>query len=684
MNRLPISVFFILGPSNVRLLTRKHIFEKMQEQNLPDFNKKIEYIENYLLNFDKYSPEQIKQIKHNFSYLKSDLKRRWKASSYKVDKFLSKNHVWLQGTFELPKVVSRSGRPIKTFESSSERTKRRKTEELRGADLEILTRATQSKLYSTGKRDASLVLKEINVSPRRASKIKKAYFKKDDVKTLSTFEALAMIVEAGLTRRQYNIIRATNKKIYPCYSLIQKTKLECYPDVSAYRVTETCAEVKVDSLLEHTNKRLLTYLKDVVSVLKEDEKNNLCLISKWGCDGSQQAQFQQKFVNQADSDKFIFQSSFVPLRLVCGKNNKVLWENPTPSSPRFCRPIRIRFVKESTDITNDEIAYIKQSLTSMPEFLSVTVEETTYKIKQKMLLTMVDGKVCNAATGTTSTQRCYICNETSSDFNKLNKEKIVNPDSLNFGLSILHARIRIFESLLHLAYRLPLQKKRISKKNFQDSEVFAETKLQVQEKFKQEMGLLVDLPKAGFGNSNDGNSSRRFFENPQLSSEITGIDFNLIYRFKVILEAISSGHEINIEKFTKYTADTAKLYVDLYSWCPMTPTMHKILIHGTTVIKHALLPIGHLSEEAAEARNKHFKSYRQNFARKCSREACNLDVINRLLLTSDPLLSASRPKRIKNTKPFLQDTINLLKSAQPHHNDSDPEDTDSSGSESLE
>ena len=52
------------------------------------------------------------------------------------------------------------------------------------------------------------------------------------------------------------------------------------------------------------------------------------------------------------------------------------------------------------------------------------------------------------------------------------------------------------------------------------------------------MGLIVDVPKAGFGNTNDGNTSRRFFMNPDLSAKITGLDENLIHRFKVILEAI--------------------------------------------------------------------------------------------------------------------------------------------------
>lgn len=92
----------------------------------------------------------------------------------------------------------------------------------------------------------------------------------------------------------------------------------------------------------------------------------------------------------------------------------------------------------------------------------------------------------------------------------------------------------------------------------------------------------------------------------------------------------------------------------------MTPTVHKILIHGATVIEKALLPIGQLSEEPAEARNKHFRLYRTNFARKFSRESCNLDIFNRLLLTSDPLLSCMRPIPRKKTGSFLKETLALL------------------------
>lgn len=64
---------------------------------------------------------------------------------------------------------------------------------------------------------------------------------------------------------------------------------------------------------------------------------------------------------------------------------------------------------------------------------------------------MVDGKVCNAETHTKSTMRCYICYATSSEFNDLSKKRACEKEKLSFGFSLLHDRIRFFESLSHVA-----------------------------------------------------------------------------------------------------------------------------------------------------------------------------------------------------------------------------------------
>lgn len=254
------------------------------------------------------------------------------------------------------------------------------------------------------------------------------------------------------------------------------------------------------------------------------KKKSLLLISKWGCDGSHQTQFKMTFENEADSDTNIFQSSVVPLQLLYGPEKRILWQNPTPSSSRYLRPIRIRFVKETTDITNEEIDYIKSQIAVLS-----STEIGDISIKHKMLFTMVDGKVCNAATHTKSTMRCYLCDATSSEFNDLTKARECKKDSLSFGLSLLHARIRFFESILHLAYKLPVKKWNV-RLTAEEKELVNNKKKEIQENFNQQLGLLVDIPKANFGNTNDGNTSRRFFEEYDISAAITGVDKDLIYR----------------------------------------------------------------------------------------------------------------------------------------------------------
>lgn len=651
------------GHSGVRVVTRRSLFDKMKEQNLPNFEEKLNYLENWILSSENYSEDELKALKHKFSHIKSEFKQRWKKADKTEARFLHNNDEWLKNTFEIQRAQPKSsGRPSKPFNELSERSKRRKTETLRiTADNDMLIHAAQTNLQTSGKKDASSILKQIMNSPTRATKLKKAYktVQDDKEKKLTPLSALSVFVEADLTRRQYEIIRSASKKLFPSYSILQKAKSDCYPPKESYEVTETCVQVNLQDVLNHTATRLLTYLKDVLRGLRPDESDSLELFCKWGCDGSQQAQFKQKMENDA-TDSNIFQSSFVPLRLVCG--TKTVWQNPTPSSPRYCRPIRIRFLKETVDITQEEIEYVENAINALQK-TTFLLEEKSYSVKHTMMLTMVDAKVCNAATQTTSTMRCYICGASSKELNDLTIKRDVDADALSFGLSTLHARIRLFESILHLSYKLTVKKWQL--RSNVDKAIVKERKKIIQEKFRRETGLIVDVPKVGFGNTNDGNTSRRFFSNPELAAEITGVDYNFIYRLKVILEVISSGHKVHLDKFADYCIDTAKLYISLYPWHPMTPTMHKILVHGATVIDKALLPIGLLSEEAAEARNKHFRLYRQNFARKFSRVKCNTDIINRLLLSSDPLITGMRPTPKKRTLPFTKEAIALMIPAVP-------------------
>lgn len=64
----------------------------------------------------------------------------------------------------------------------------------------------------------------------------------------------------------------------------------------------------------------------------------------------------------------------------------------------------------------------------------------------------------------------------------------------------------------------------------------AEKKTKVQRDLKTELGIMVDCVKQGFGSTNDGNTARKFFEEIEIVSKVTGIDKRLIERFAVILQ----------------------------------------------------------------------------------------------------------------------------------------------------
>lgn len=645
-------------------MSREDMFNIIKQCEQKKVDEKLKFLQNKLFERTKCPEHKKHLVSESVKSFKHYYKLKWVDAGYKECRFRKNNEQWLKGTITLPAwTVPRSGRPAKDFKECSERTKRRKTEHLRSEMThEELTFAASMSERAAGNTDLSSIIKDAAVTPTRATKYKKVIRSAQKVTKsvkLSPTEALAKLVEAGLTRNQYNIMRHGLEHIYPCYSIVQEEKKKCYP--TDMIVTETTAEIKLQNLLDHITQRLCLYLQDVLINATECEKQNMELICKWGCDGSKQQEFKQKFTNSSDSDSHVFISSLVPLRLISidvnGKH-KVWWQNPVPSSPRFCSPIRMQYIHENNDVTKSEISHIETQAQNLNK-TEVETGNAPIHVKHTLALTMVDGKVCNAATDTSSTMRCYICKQTSKSFNDLIEvdDSDIDPNSLRFGLSILHARIRFFESILHISYKLPFKKWRLNK---DERKMADERKKHIQEEFKNQMGLLVDIPKAGFGNTNDGNTSRRFFEDPETSADITGVDIGLIKRFKLILEIISCGFPIKLEKFSKYLSSTAKYYVDLYAWHPMTPTIHKILAHGVLVIKNALLPIGQLSEEAAESRNKHFRLYRQNFARKFSRTQCNQDVLNRLLLTSDIFLSCSRVKLPSKRKPLSSEALEFL------------------------
>ncbi|XP_077272350.1 uncharacterized protein LOC143902954 isoform X2 [Temnothorax americanus] len=403
---------------------------------------------------------------------------------------------------------------------------------------------------------------------------------------------------------------------------------------------------------------------EVMKTLSEKKLENLTLIGKWGCDGSSgHSQYKQKLDENSSSDESVFFTSYVPLQLIhvdtLTKETTVVWKNPRPSSPRFCRPIKIECAKESVDLTKKTTDYVEQQIKNLNPFETI-INGKKVCVKYILTLTMIDTKVCNSLSDTTSAMRCYLCNCTSKSFNDI--DKMLNQEifthHLKFGLSSLHCWIRCFEFLLHLSYKLGILKWQARSK--EEKESVERRKKNIQAAFKTELGLNVDKPKAGSRTSNDGNTARCFFENYQKSAQITGIDQDIIHRFYIILQAISCGHNINLDNFRQYAVELAKKIVKSFDWYYMPTLVHKLLIHGPEIIQHSVLPIGQMSEDAQEACNKFFGIYRLHFAKKNYRQKTMEDVFKRFLVASDPYISSCRKLPVKPLKSLSTETVNLL------------------------
>lgn len=81
---------------------------------------------------------------------------------------------------------------------------------------------------------------------------------------------------------------------------------------------------------------------------------------------------------------------------------------------------------------------------------------------------------------------------------------------------------------------------------------FKATKLEIQEKFFNEMHILVDRPMANVGSSNNGNTARTFYDHYSHSASILGIDVEFVYNVSVILQVISSSRSIDSVKFRSF------------------------------------------------------------------------------------------------------------------------------------
>lgn len=449
------------------------------------------------------------------------------------------NDSWMSGKLEVEwkekpniKRKFKVGRPPKDFDQCADRTKRRKIEEVCAT---LSENQIQRAAIRNMKKPVAKVVKQVMFTDvSEANKISKKIMR-DEVIPLTPLESLLFLIEAKFSKSQYIMLRelsmSRNSLLFPTYREVALAKKHCYPDPSFMEITEISVTIQLQGLLDITAKRLI---ESMTNEQLDFLPTNLILYSKYGGDGaSNQSRYKQKFGSQDSDvcDSALYMISLVPVRLAKQTDSKsIFWENNRSGSPRYCRPIKFMFVKETEELVLAEMQRVKEQIIGL---LSTTIihNNKTFSVSHKLFPTMVDGKTCQYLSHTKSSQACPICKATPNEMNDVESVscKVDDKSIYEFGLSPLHAKIRFMEYILNISYNLSFKKWAATKKNGFDIEK-KQNKLRIQKEFRERLGIYIDVVKQGSGNTNDGNTARRFFENYNIVAEITLVDENIIKR----------------------------------------------------------------------------------------------------------------------------------------------------------
>lgn len=662
------------------------------EEAAKSFIKAME--EKYMVSFTKSAKASIRDSIERFPKKLREKKRELSYKQEAIVEFLSgifivkftkqKQPDTVQPAMDSEPQGSR-GRPRKDYEQLKQRAKQQRKASLYEHQVKsniptgeaIITLIKKSDI--TQKSDLVDIIQYCLATPTKPSKAIKR-LKTDSPIQLTAEEAYGVMLDTGISINGYMKLRSicirNNSAIFPSYNKIRPVKKAIRPKPEDLTVSDLYAKVKLQSLLDLTISRIIELQDQTPSVLQQILQNGsseFTLICSWGFDGSTgQSNYKQKYSNETfgpELDSSLFATTLIPLQIVQNNTNLILWRNTVPQSVRFVRPIELDFVKESKTVVLDKKKAIDTEIAALIPYCE-TRHGMRFSVSYELHMTIIDGKVLNFITGTHSTN-CPICHCTPKEFNvktNFSNGKFAPKDSgLMHGVSPLHAFIRFLENLLHVSYKLDNRCTRSTTEAQKQSAL--ERKYMVQARLFKEMGLRVDFVRqGGAGSSNDGNTARRAFRDHKKFADILEIDADLVKRLRIVLVTISHNLTVNPDAFEEYCRRTTERYIDLYGWYKMSPTMHKVLVHGADIIRKSALPVGMLSEQGAESKNKYYRLDRNMYTRKTSRIATMTDLFNRSVDFSDPLLSfqSMKHERVSSMRlPLEREAIELLMAPEP-------------------
>ena len=175
---------------------------------------------------------------------------------------------------------------------------------------------------------------------------------------------------------------------------------------------------------------------------------------------------------------------------------------------------------------------------------------------------------------------------------------------------------------------------------------------------KGPMHMRLDMPDSsgtGAGNTDTGNSARKFFDfknrthiidlvegTPQEKEALATLHKN----FSIILRLYSSkNHVIDVDYLEELCTETNLLLVTTFPWATQPPCVHKLLAHSAQRIRmNDHKGLGYFTEEGIETLHKLVRRYKELLARKNNLFLNLFDVWRALMVRSDPFIRSKKSK----------------------------------------
>lgn len=188
----------------------------------------------------------------------------------------------------------------------------------------------------------------------------------------------------------------------------------CYPE-EGIRATEREASVLLQGLLLHTFRPIIKFCSGIISeYCRQKKKTKLIVLSRdpGGLTAAQDSLFTNKGFQKSKTKMKMKQHTFLYVYLQTS-DRFVLWSNPSPQSFRYCRPLKIQYRAENKELIIEEKMRVEDEIKKIIPLYAETDEGQIVIVDSQLHLTIIDGKVFNVISGTTSQQRCACCGATS-------------------------------------------------------------------------------------------------------------------------------------------------------------------------------------------------------------------------------------------------------------------------------